>query len=185
MKVSDSKISTRFVLSNRSSTFHPSMNLRHFLFVCFTGLLLLASGCSSFYGPHGFGQLVLLIWKVTPAQKEDAQQRVNRYFTKVANHQKPRPWKPYVAVQTLDPTPKQKEKYLKSRATAQEKAASEGKPLGSEWVDPSQLHCIMVFDVVTQESVGPSCYVVGTLPKIGEVNTYETFPAEFIASSAE
>jgi hypothetical protein len=103
----------------------------------------------------------------------------------VANHQKPRPWRRYVALQTLDPTPKQKEKYLKSRATAQEKAASEGKPLGSEWVDPSQLHCIMVFDVVTHESVGNSCYVVGTIPKVGDVNTYESVPAEFIASAAE
>ena len=41
----------------------------------------------------------------------------------------------------------------------------------------------MVFDVVTQESVGEKCYVVGTLPNDGEVNTYETFPAEFIATS--
>jgi hypothetical protein len=112
------------------------MNLRHFLFVCFAGFLLLTGGCSSFYGPHGLGQLVLLVWKVTPAQTADAQQRANRYFTKVAHHQKPRPWGPYVALQTLDPTPEQKQKYLKSRATAQEKAASEGKPLGSEWVEP-------------------------------------------------
>jgi hypothetical protein len=161
------------------------MNLRHFLFVCSAGLLLLTSGCSSFYGPRGLGQLVVLVWKVTPAQTADAQQRANRYFTKVAHHEKPRPRGRYVALQTLDPTPEQKQKYLKTRATAQEKAASEGKPLGSEWVDPSQLHCIMVFDVVTQESVGPSCYVVGTLPKIGDVNTYESVPAEFIASSAE
>jgi hypothetical protein len=161
------------------------MNLRHFLFVCFAGLLLLTGGCSSFYGPHGFGQLVLVVCKVAPVQTADAQQRANRYFTKVAHHQKPRPRGRYVALQTLDPIPKQKEKYLKDQATAQEKAASEGKPLGSEWVDPSQLHCIMVFDVVTQEPVGPSCYVVATLPKIGDVNTYESVPAEFIASSAE
>jgi len=161
------------------------MNVRHFLFVCFAGLVLLAGGCSSFYGPHGFGQLVLVVCKVAPVQKVDAQQRAARYFTKVAHHQKPRPRGRYIALQTLDPTPKQKDKYLKDRATAQQKASSEGKPLGSEWVDPSQLHCIMVFDVVTQESVGPSCYVVGTLPKIGDVNTYETVPAEFIASSAE
>ena len=161
------------------------MNLRHFLFLCFAGPLLLTGGCSSFYGPHGFGQLVLVVCKVAPVQKADAQQRINRYFTKVAQHQKPRPRGRYVAVQTLDPIPKQKEKYLKDRATAQEKAISEGKPLGSEWVDPSQLHCIMVFDVVTQEPVGQGCYVVSTLPKIGDVNTYETVPAEFIASSAE
>jgi hypothetical protein len=161
------------------------MKLRHFLFVCFASLLLLAGGCSSFYGPHGFGQLVLVVCKVAPAQTADAQQRANRYFTKVAHHQKTRPRGRYVALQTLDPNTKQKGKYLKDQATAQEKAASEGKPLGSEWADPSQLHCIMVFDVVTQEPVGPSCYVVATLPKIGDVNTYETFPAEFIASTAE
>jgi hypothetical protein len=127
------------------------MNLRQRLFVCFVSIGFLLSGCASFSGPHGFGQWVLLIWKVTPAQKEDAQKRVNQYFTEVANHRKPRPWRRYVAVQTLDPNPKQQAKYLNSRATAQEKAQSEGKPLGSEWVEPSQLHCIMVFDVVTQE----------------------------------
>ena len=161
------------------------MNVRHFLFVCFAGLVLLAGGCSSFYGPHGFGQLVLVVCKVAPVQKVDAQQRAARYFTKVAHHQKPRPRGRYIALQTLDPTPKQKDKYLKDRATAQQKASSEGKPLGSEWVDPSQLHCIMVFDVVTHEAVGGSCYVVGTIPKAGDVNTYETFPAEFVASSSE
>jgi len=109
-------------IPNCCSTFHPSMNLRHFLFVCFAGLLLLTGGCSSFYGPHGFGQLVLVVCKVAPVQTADAQQRANRYFTKVAHHQKPRPRGRYVALQTLDPIPKQKEKYLKDQATAQEKA---------------------------------------------------------------
>jgi hypothetical protein len=184
MKATPFAIST-FVLSNRCGILRSGMNLRHLLFVCLAGLLLLTGGCSSFYGPHGLGQLVLVVCKITPAQKEDARQRANRYFAKVAHHEKPRPRGRYVALQTLDPTPEQKQKYVKSQATAQEKAASEGKPLGSEWVDPSQLHCIMVFDVVTHESVVPSCYVVGTLPKIGDINTYETVPAEFIASSAE
>jgi hypothetical protein len=161
------------------------MNFRPFLFAGCASVLLLFNGCASFYGPHGLGQYVLLAWKVTPAQQQDAQQRVNRYFTKVANHQKPRPHRRYVAVQALDPTPEQKQKYVKSRATAQEKAEAQGKQLGSEWVDPSQLHCIMVFDAVTLESVGTKCYVVANVPPIGEVNTYETFPAEFIATSAE
>ena len=143
------------------------MNLRHILFVYFASLAMFVSGCASFWGPNGLGERVLLIWKITPAQKEDAQKRANQYFTEVANHQRPRPWRRYVAVQTLDPNPKQQAKYLKSRVTAQEKAQAEGKPLGSEWVEPSQLHCIMVFDVVTQESVGDKCYVVGSLPNDG------------------
>jgi hypothetical protein len=167
-------------ISNRSN-----MRVRRFLVAGFASVLLFLNGCAGFYGPHGLGQFVLLICKITPAQQQDAQQRVNRYFTKVANRQKPRPWVRYVAVQTLDPNEKQKEKYIKSRAAAQDKAATEGKPLGAEWVEPSQLHCIMVFDVVTEDSVGTGCYVVGSLPKVGETNTYESFPAEFIATSAE
>jgi hypothetical protein len=160
------------------------MKVHHFFLICFSSTFFL-SGCSSFFGPHGLGHFVLVVCKVAPTQTEDAQQRANRYFAKVANHEKPRPWTRYVALQTLDPNPKQQEKYLASRTAAKEKADAEGQPLGSEWVEPSQLHCIMVFDVVTHESVAPSCYVVATLPKIGEVNTYETFPAEFIASSTE
>ena len=160
-----------------------SMNLRHTLLFFFCGLALFVNGCASFYGPHGMGQWVLLVWKITPAQKEDAQKRANQYFTAVATHQKPRPLHRYVAIQTLDPNPKQQAKYLQSRGTAQEKAQSEGKPLGSEWVEPSRLHCIMVFDVVTQQPTNDKCYVVGSLPKDGEVNTYETFPAEFIAAT--
>lgn len=112
------------------------MNLRHTLFFRFVAIALLISGCASFSGPHGFGQWVLLIWKVTPAQQEDAQKRANQYFTQVTNHQKRKPWTRYVAVQTLDPNPKQQAKYEISRETARKKAESEGKPLGSEWWIP-------------------------------------------------
>ena len=159
------------------------MNLQRTLLILFSGLALFVNGCASFYGPQGLGQWVLVVCKVAPAQKVDAQNRANQYFAAVASHRKPRPLRRYVAIQTLDPNPKQQAKYLESRATAQEKAQSEGKPLGSEWVEPSQLHCIMVFDVVTKEATNEKCYVVGTIPKDGEVNTYETFPAEFIAST--
>jgi hypothetical protein len=159
------------------------MNPRNTLLFIFSGLALLVNGCSSFYGPHGLGQSVLVVCKVAPAQQEDAQRRANQYFAAVAHHQKPRPSRRYVAIQTLDPNPKQQAKYLDSRATAEKKAQSEGQSLGSEWVEPSQLHCIMVFDVVTQQANNEKCYVVGSLPKDGDVNTYESFPAEFIAST--
>ena len=90
-----------------------------------------------------------------------------------------------MAVQTLDPNQKQRGKYLQTRAAAQKKAAANGESLGVGWVDPSGLHCIIVFDTVSHESVGTNCYVVGMLPTVGELNTYDTFPAEFVASSAE
>lgn len=150
---------------------------------CYLVLGWLVSGCAALTGPHGFGQRVLLIWKVTPAQTEAAQTRVNQYFTAVAHHQKPRPKRRYVAVQTLDPNPKQQLKYLQSRAAAQAKAESEDKGLGPEWVEPSQLHCVMVFDLETHEFVGGVCYVVSSMPAEGEVNVFETYAAEFIASS--
>ena len=98
---------------------------------------------------------------------------------------KARPARRYVALQTLDPNAKQRGKYVKTREAAQKKAESKGEPLGSGWADASQLHCIMVFDAVTHESVGTDCYVVAELPKVGDVFTYDTFPAEFVATSAE
>jgi hypothetical protein len=164
-------------------TARPTMNLRQPLFACVAGFALYVSGCTSMSGPHGLGTRVLLIWKVSPAQKATAQARVNQYFTQVALRQKPRPRHRYVAVQTLDPNPAQRIGYLRSRAAAQAKADAEDSPLGPEWVDPSQLHCVMVFDVETHGSVGDVCYVVSTLPAEGEVDTFNAYGAEFVASS--
>ena len=136
-------------------------------------------------GPNGLGQLVLVVCKTTPAQQADAQKRANQYFSEVASGKKTRPVRRYIALQTLDPNEGQRGKYVQARAAVQQKAESKGELLGSEWADPSHLHCIMVFDVATHESVGTNCYVVGKLPNTGDVTTYDTFPAEFVASSAE
>ena len=161
------------------------MKLKHFLLALLPCLVTLLSGCAGLSGPNGLGQRVLVVCKTTPAQQAAAQNLANEYFSQVASGKKPRPARRYVAVQTLDPNAKQGGKYVKTRAAAQEKAKASGESLGSEWVDPSALHCIVVFDVVTHQSVGTNCYVVGALPPIGAVETYDTFPAEFVASSAE
>jgi hypothetical protein len=131
------------------------------------------------------GSARTVVCKTTPVQQAAGQKLSNQYFSQVASDKKPRPTGRYVAVQTLDPNVKQRGKYLQSRAAAQKKAEANGEPLGRGWADAGALHCIMVFDVVTHESVGTNCYVVGTLPTIGELNTYDTFPAEFVASSAQ
>lgn len=157
------------------------MNFRHHLFFAgLAGLALFLNGCGDFGGHYGLGRFVLAICKISPEQKQDAQERVNRYFAAVANHQKPRPWRRYIAVQTLDPNPKQVTKYLQTRAAAQKKATSEDRTLGPEWTEPSQVHCIMVFDVQTREFVGSGCYVVSSLPAIGQVTTFETYSAQFV-----
>ena len=161
------------------------MNLKYFLFSLMAGVALFTSGCAGMTGPNGLGQLVLVVCKTTPAQQASGQKLSNNYFSQVASGKKARPVRRYVAVQTLDPNEKQRAKYTQTRATAQQKAESKGESLGTEWTDSTQLHCIMIFDVVTHESVGTSCYVVGALPNMGDVKTYDTFPAEFVATSAE
>ena len=161
------------------------MKLKLSFFAVVAGIAMFVSGCAGLTGPNGLGQRVLVVCKITPAQQAAAQNLSNQYFSQVASGKKPRPTRRYVALQTLDPDAKQLGKYAQTRASAEKKAESKGQSLGPEWTDPSHLHCIMVFDVVTHESVGTSCYVVGSLPSVGEINTYDTFPAEFVASSAE
>jgi hypothetical protein len=161
------------------------MNFKLFLSVWMAGVTLFAAGCAGLAGPNRLGQRVLVVCKTTPAQQAAAQKLSNQYFSQVASGKKARPTRRYVAVQTLDPNVKQRGKYVQTRAAVQKKAETSGEPLGAGWPDASGLHCIMVFDVVTHESVGTNCYVVGTLPTVGELNTYDTFPAEFVASSAK
>jgi hypothetical protein len=168
-----------------SGTTGSDMNFRLSLFALAAGIALFVDGCAGWAGPNGLGQHVLVVCKTTPAQQVAAQKLSNQYFTQVASGKKARPVRRYVAVQTLDPNEKQRGKYARTRAAAQQKAVAKDESLGADWVEPSDLHCIMIFDVVTHESVGTNCYVVGSLPKIDDVMTYDTFPAEFVASSAE
>ncbi len=149
------------------------------------GLGMLMAGCAGLTGPNGLGHYVLVVCKLAPDQKLAGQNRANGYFTDVAAGKRARPAGRYVAIQTLNPNKKQEAKYTQAKAAAQKKAESNGQSLGPEWVDPSQLHCVMVFDVVTHESVGTDCYVVAELPKLGEKSTFDTFPAEFVATSTE
>jgi hypothetical protein len=179
--------------SNCALSFRPAsgrnsgsmMNFKLSLPIWIVGVALFVGGCAGLTGPNGLGQHVLVVCKTTPAQQASGQKLANQYFSQIASGKKPRPMRRYVAVQTLDPNEKQRGKYVQTRAAAQKKAQSNGEALGAGWADASNLHCIMVFDVVTHESVGTSCYVVGDLPPVGEINTYDTFPAEFVASSAE
>jgi len=149
------------------------------------GLALLVSGCAALTGPNGLGNYVLVVCKLAPDQQAAGQNRANEYFSQVSSGKKPRPARRYIAVQTLNPNKKQEAKYALVKEAAKKKAESNGQSLGPEWVDQSQLHCVMVFDVVTHESVGTDCYVVSSLPKLGETATFDTFPAEFVASSTE
>jgi hypothetical protein len=113
------------------------------------------------------------------------QQSLVGFIAGVASGKKARLPRRYIAVQTLNPNKEQEAKYAKAKEAAGKKAESNGQALGPEWVDPSQLQSVMVFDVVTHESVGTDCYVVASFPKLGETTTFDTFPAEFVATSTE
>jgi hypothetical protein len=132
-----------------------------------------------------FGHYVLVVCKIAPDQVAVGQKRANEYFSQVASGKRTRPFRRYIAVQTLDPNKKQQAKYVQAKEAARAKAESTGESLGPEWTDPSQLHYIMCFDVVTHEAVGTNCYVVSTLPPLGETTTFDTWPAEFAATSTQ
>jgi hypothetical protein len=149
-----------------------------------TALALFVAGCAELTGPSGFGHYVLVVCKIAPDQMAVGQKRANEYFWQVAR-KKARPSRRYIAVQTLDPNKNQKAKYVQAKEAARAKAESAGKSIGPEWTDPSQLHCIMCFDAVTHEAVGTNCYVVSTLPPLGETATFDTWPAEFVGTSTQ
>jgi hypothetical protein len=179
------RLRTSLLISLEPLELSSIMNLKLSLAASMAGVALFVGGCAAWSGPNSLGQHVLVVCKTTPAQQAAGQKLSNQYFSQIASGKKPRPIRRYVAVQTLDPNEKQRGKYVQTRAAAQKKAASKGESLGADWADPGHLHCIMIFDVVTHQSVGTNCYVVGSLPTIGAVETYDTFPAEFVASSAK
>jgi hypothetical protein len=161
------------------------MNLKTTFFTLMAALVLLGGGCAGWSGPNGLGQHVLVVCKTTPAQLTAGQNLSNQFFSQVASGKRAKPARRYIAVQTLDPNAKQRAKYVQTRADAEKKAKTNAESLSSEWADEAHLHCIVLFDVVTHEAVGTNCYVVASLPTVGTTTTYDTFPAEFVAGSAQ
>jgi hypothetical protein len=113
-------------------------------------------------------------------QKATAQKCVDNYFNAVRKGRRHAVTHRYLAVQTLRPTRKQREDYLKKKAEADATANAKGIPLSAHWVEPAQLRCLMLFDTQSKQYVGSGCYVIGTLPAINEVVKFESFPAEFV-----
>jgi hypothetical protein len=153
-------------------------------FFSLIGVLAWSSGCTTTSrGYASLKHLVLVICKISPEQKAAAQEHVDHYFSEVNRHEKPRPHKRYVSVQTLDPNPKQTAKYLQTREKEEKKATEAGQTLSPDWTtDPSQLHCVMVFDIEEKQFVGSGCYVVSSLPTPGQTVSFETFSTQYIGA---
>jgi hypothetical protein len=112
----------------------------------------------------------------TPEQREFARKRVKAYYAAIRKgHRRPARHR-YIAVETLQPTKKQREEYLKRRLAAK---GAQGRS-SSKAVNPGQLRCLMVFDTQKQQFAGSSCYLVEKLPSAGTVTQFESVGAEYV-----
>jgi hypothetical protein len=139
--------------------------------------LVLSAGCTT-PSDQSSRNIVLLICPVSPDQRRAAEQNVRHYKA----HKHHRATSRYIAVDTLRPNKKQTAAYLKKVTEEKQKADWNKEKLSDRSVEPGQLHCVMVFDTVSQEFVGSGCYVVGGVPSLGEIDTFETHAAEYVGS---
>jgi hypothetical protein len=142
--------------------------------------LFLFAGCANppSWSVVSARNIVLLICKISPEQQKVAETNVRNYQARKHHQTTSR----YVAVDTLRPNKKQSEAYVKKVATEKQKADWNKEKLSDRWVEPAKLRCVMVFDTVSKEFVGSGCYVVGATPQLGEIDTFETYSAEYIGS---
>jgi hypothetical protein len=120
----------------------------------------------------------------TPEQLARAQERVEKYLLAVKKHRKHAPTHRYVSVETLRPTKQQIDDYTKHWEKVKSKGGSDAAKLAEHQVDPSQLHCLMVFDTQSKQFAGSGCYLVSTEPPIGQITTFQTVSAEFVGEGA-
>jgi hypothetical protein len=111
----------------------------------------------------------------TPEQQEVAKKRVKTYYVAIRKGRRRPATHRYIAVETLRPTKKQREEYLKKRL-----AAKKARGQSSRAAEPGQLRCVMVFDTQKQQFVGSSCYLIENLPSAGTVSQFESVSAEYV-----
>lgn len=145
-------------------------------------LMAILCGCANFEQSDVLHNLYLIICKPTPEQHGTAQQGVQHYLASVQRGGQPAPKRRYIAIQTLNPTVKQKLTYVTKKTKAQMAAAANGEKLPATWVETEQLHCLMVFDTASKQFVGSGCYVVGALPAPGTLAQFESVTAEFVGA---
>ncbi|HYY31003.1 MAG TPA: hypothetical protein VE860_23900 [Chthoniobacterales bacterium] len=109
----------------------------------------------------------------SPEQQSTARKRISDYLIAVRKGKRRAPTHRYVCLETLRPTRAQSEEYLKKRAEN-----------GATRTNHAQLHCLIVFDTQTHQSVGTGCYVVESLPTLGAVTKFESVSAEFVGQGS-
>src|SRR6516164_5239479 len=142
------------------------MNPRFLPVLIGSAAISLLSGCATH---EFFHRAYLIICKVSPEQQVAAEKEVQRYTEAVEKRERPTAKHRYIAVRTLDPNQKQRATYVKNREAEKKWDEDEHFLLSPDWVEPDQLHCVMVFDTESKQFVGSGCYVVGQLPADGQV----------------
>ena len=145
-------------------------------------LVAILCGCADLEQSNVLHNLYLIICKPTPEQQSTAQQGVQHYLASVQKGRQPAPKHRYIAVQTLNPTVKQKLTYVTKKTKARMAAEANGEKLPATWVETEELHCLMVFDTKSEQFVGSGCYVVGSLPAPGTLAEFESVTAEFVGT---
>ena len=124
--------------------------------------------------------IYLAISESSAAQQSEVQAQMQRLNAALQAGTLHGPTLRYIALPTLNPTKAQIEAYLERRGEAQAAAAARRRKLARTWVDPSRLHCLMVWDLQSNSLVTRNCYMVGPLPDIGTVSKFEDVTAEFV-----
>ena len=156
------------------------MTFRTFAVLIMLGTFL--CGCGNIQQSNVLHKLYLIICKPTPEQTAVAQKQVEKYFSPSKKADRPAPTSRYIAVQTLNPTVKQKLLYVSKKTKTAIEAEKNGEKLPASWVDTDQLRCLMVFDTQSKQFVGSGCYVVGALPPVGQLIEFESVTAEFVSA---
>jgi hypothetical protein len=151
--------------------------------ILFTLVTLLFSGCEALLDYQSIHKDYLAVYRATPQQRRIAEMRVRRYSDAVQRGKHARAKSRYIAVQTLDPDASQRKSYAQRRESVRKIAEEQGRALAPAWVEPNEIHCLMVFDTQSREFVGSDCYVVAALPGAGRLAQFEAVTAEFVGKT--
>ena len=124
-------------------------------------------------GPASYDVGYTYTYAPSSEQQLTARKRISDYLAAVRKGKQRAPTHRYVALETLRPTRAQSQEYLKRRVQSR-----------AIVTDPTQLHCLMVFDTQTNQFVGSGCYVVESSPAPGSVAKFESVTAEFVGQGA-
>jgi hypothetical protein len=140
----------------------------------------LCFGCTGSGHGSSPSRTYLVICEGSSAQQAASQDQIERLMAAVRSGTRYGPTHRYIALLTLNPNQTQVDAYLRRRAETEAAEAAQRRKLSRNWVDPSRLRCLMVWDTESKTFVNRNCYLVGSLPAVGSATTFDDVTAEFV-----